>query len=211
MADTSLEAAVSEVVRTDPTSPKTVRRVVASRFTRALSEKLLDLIQGPVVQELVRKQLQQELAKRTALSARRSRKGRRSVAALARAVEAGRSFRQEALASSTMLTSDEAARHLNMSREALNQRRKAGKVLGLEGAKRGVRYPSWQFEDVVLRPLPRILHTLRHLDPWGHYLFFTNPEPLLGPKATPLDALREGKESEVLRVAGLLAAEATER
>jgi hypothetical protein len=41
-------------------------------------------------------------------------------------------------------------------------------------------------------------------------LFLTKPEPLLA-AATPLDALRKGRESDVLRVAELLAAEATTR
>jgi hypothetical protein len=126
---------------------------------------------------------------------------------LAEAVKAGEHFRNAKWASAEMLSSDEAALRLRMSREALNKRRQAGKALGLEAAKRGVRYPRWQFEDRVRPSIAELLLLLSHLDSWGHYLFFTRREPLLG-GATPLAALRRGKAAEVIRVARLLVAEA---
>jgi hypothetical protein len=80
-------------------------------------------------------------------------------------------------------------------------------VLGLTASKRGVRYPEWQFEDLVRPNLPQLLSTLAHLDPWGQYLFFIEPEPLLGGDS-PLQALRLQRAAEVLHVAQLLAREA---
>jgi hypothetical protein len=200
----SLDGAVREVVRTNPGSSAKVQRQVATRFARALDKTLLEFFKGPVAQEVLRRELRRELGRH--LGFRPS--GWRRAAAPQEAIDAGWSYKEQQL--EAMLTSDEAAARIRMTREALNQKRKARRVLGLEGAKRGVRYPAWQFEEPVFAALPRILQTLRHLDPWGHYLFLTKPEPLLA-AATPLDALRKGRESDVLRVAELLAAEATTR
>jgi len=124
------------------------------------------------------------------------------------AVRAGERFRDRIWASDEMWSSDVAARELNLSRESLNQRRQNRKVLGLQASKRGVRYPRWQFEDAVHPYVADVLSALPHLDAWGHYLFFTQPEPLLA-GSTPLDALRRHQFTEVLRVARLLAKEAT--
>lgn len=124
------------------------------------------------------------------------------------AVRAGERFRDRAWASDEMWSSEVAARELNLSREALNKRRQSRRVLGLQASKRGVRYPRWQFEDAVQPYIADVLAALPHLDAWGHYLFFTRPEPLLA-GSTPLDALRRRLSENVLHVARLLAKEAT--
>ncbi|MEO8992551.1 MAG: hypothetical protein ABI284_01080 [Nitrosospira sp.] len=119
----------------------------------------------------------------------------------------GSRFKQETWSSEEMLTSDEAASRMSLSREALNNRRKSGHALALEAGKRGYRYPSWQFEDALIPAMPDVLKALSSLDPWAQYLFFKQPEPLLKGEA-PLNLLREGKRDEVTRVARLLAMEA---
>lgn len=126
---------------------------------------------------------------------------------VAAAEEEGSRFRQEVWSSDEMLTSDEAAKRMNMSREALNNRRKSGQALGLEAGKRGFRYPSWQFEDALVPVIAEVLKALSPFDPWAQYLFFKQPEPLLKGNV-PLNLLRKEKSAEVTRVARLLAAEA---
>lgn len=106
-----------------------------------------------------------------------------------------------------MLTSDEAGRRIGITREAINNRRASGQALALEAGKRGYRYPAWQFEDRLVPAVPEVLKTLAYMDPWAQYLFFKQPEPLLGGE-TPLNMLREGRAADVIRVARLLAAEA---
>lgn len=125
--------------------------------------------------------------------------------ALAR--EDGQRFRDEVWRSDEMLRSGAAARRLNLSKEALSAQRQSRTVLGLTASEPGFRYPEWQFEDRVRLHVPELLSTLSHLDAWGHYLFFTQPEPLLGGR-TPLSVLRSEQPAEVLGVARILAEEA---
>jgi hypothetical protein len=122
---------------------------------------------------------------------------------MAEALRAGANFKQCALQGAEMLSSDNAAALVGITREALRKRRAAGTALGLEGGKRGVRYPAWQFDDNVLPHLAAILAVFQHRDDWGKYLFFTQPEPLLGGQS-PLDALHNGQGKEVVRIAAVL-------
>jgi hypothetical protein len=122
---------------------------------------------------------------------------------MAEALRGGANFKQRALQAAEMLSSDNAAALIGITREALRKRRAAGMALGLEGGKRGVRYPAWQFDDDVLPHLPAILSAFRQRDDWGKYLFFTQPEPLLGGQS-PLDALHDGQGKEVVRIAAVL-------
>jgi hypothetical protein len=126
---------------------------------------------------------------------------------VAAARRGGAHFRQAEWQRPDMLSSERASKLSGLSRETLNKRRKEGHLLGLESAKRGVRYPEWQFEDAVLPSMPALLGALAHLEPWGQYLFFTRAEPLLEGQS-PLEALRAGRAEDVLRVATLLAEEA---
>jgi hypothetical protein len=196
-APPALEAAVGDMVRAAGADPETSEKL-ATDFSTAVAE---------YVDRRIRDTFDRALATIDLPSTTRGERGPTpSTDGLALAIEGGEHFRQETWARPEMLKSDQAAQKLNMTREALNNRRKAHQVLGLDAAKRGVRYPEWQFEDSVLPHVPAILHALPHLDPWGHYLFFTRPEPLLG-GATPLRALRDGAADEVLRVAKLLVAD----
>jgi biotin operon repressor len=87
------------------------------------------------------------------------------------------------------LSSQEAADLLGISRQAVDKRRQAGKLLALDTGKKGYRYPAWQFELSGLEPL---LGALRGKDPWEQASFFLNPSAALGDR-TPLDALRSGE------------------
>ena len=214
MPSQSLKSAVREIARVDPADAKKVQSAV-TRLTAALDEQVAARVEVSVAKALRKLNVNERAvgapggwgAVAEVPGGRRGRGDRPAGAGLAGAVKAGERFRDDVWASDEMLSSDEAAALLNMSREALNKRRQAGRALGLEVAKRGVRYPRWQFEDQVQASVAELLSTLSHLDAWGHYLFFTRREPLLR-GATPLEGLRRGEGPEVLRVARLLADEA---
>jgi len=218
MPNETLEAAIREVFRVERPS-KAYRVVDSNKLNRAVSQL------KAAIEATLDARMKASLAKVVsgAPAAVRSPKARRQAGlgrasaletldhelggGLPAAVEAGEAIRDAIWSRSDMLSSDEAAKRVNMSREALNRQRQARKVLGLEATKRGVRYPQWQFEDRVRPNVAPLLAALSHLDAWGHYLFFTQAEPLLRGQ-TPLHVLRTGSPKEVLRVGHLLAKEA---
>jgi hypothetical protein len=77
----------------------------------------------------------------------------------------------------------------------------SNQLLALTQGKRGYSYPGFQFHDgKTLKGLEAILGALSALDPWMQLNFFTNPNERLG-KSTPIEALRDGKVDDVVRVA----------
>ena len=90
------------------------------------------------------------------------------------------------------LSSIEAAERLGMTRQAVDKRRRDGKLLAVELDKKGYFYPCWQFGlegfETILRDLGE-----KSNDTWEHMSFFVNPSDLLMDR-TPLDALRDGKK-----------------
>jgi hypothetical protein len=93
--------------------------------------------------------------------------------------------------------------HLS-SRQAVDNRRKAGRLLAVEAGRRGFHFPIWQFSpnDGMLRGFEATLGELREsgLDPWMSLIFFLDLSPGLGGR-TPLRALREGDIDRVRKVA----------
>ena len=118
-----------------------------------------------------------------------------------RAEQAGEQRKQAVLDQPEMLSAQAAAQRAGMSRQALDDRRKAGRALA--HLKRGFRYPAWQFEDGVAGAMAAILPALSHLDPWQQYFFFVQAEPLLD-GLSPLAALRAGKSERLLKVIEIL-------
>jgi Helix-turn-helix domain len=99
------------------------------------------------------------------------------------------------------LSSDEAARLLGISREAVNKRRQQGKLIGLP-AGRSYRYPVWQFQDgKTLTGLETVLQAIKVQDPWMQVAWMLNSNLRLGQR--PLDALRSGEIEPVEQVAFL--------
>ncbi len=92
----------------------------------------------------------------------------------------------------------EVAELLDLSRQAVDDRRKAGTLIGLKGTKRGYRYPKWQFSDdgLVLDGLPEILTTLGTLGSWAKAAFILNRNKRLNDER-PLDLLRRGESKRV--------------
>lgn len=121
--------------------------------------------------------------------------------ALAAASARGDAFKQDLLADPEMLSTAELARRLGMSPEGVRLKRKRHEVLGLELAKRGIRYPDWQVVEhrQLLPALPRLFGILGD-DPWTVYLFLLQHHAELnGTRA--LDALRRGKIDRVIATA----------
>lgn len=67
--------------------------------------------------------------------------------ALAQARERGVLRLAEVLDGAEMMRADEFARAIGVTRETVNQKRRRHAVLGLEGPRRGVRFPAWQLTD----------------------------------------------------------------
>ena len=100
-----------------------------------------------------------------------------------------------------VLSAQDAAKHLGISRQAVDKRRKAGSLLGLSLGRRGYAYPAWQFGKIgVLEGLETVLATLSTLDPWMRAVFFLSPSPRLS-EDSPLKALRQGRVTEVVKAA----------
>lgn len=99
------------------------------------------------------------------------------------------------------LTADEVATHLGLSRQAVDKRRRAGKLLGLSVGRRGYAYPAWQLgREGVLPGLEAALTSLKVYDPWMRAAFFLSGDPRLN-GATPLEELRRGNIEAVRRAA----------
>jgi hypothetical protein len=99
------------------------------------------------------------------------------------------------------VSATEAARLLGLSRQAVDKRRRAGRLIGLSVGRRGYAYPCWQFRDG--QPLPGLEAVVAELDgddPWEWVIFFLNPLERLNGE-TPLAWLRQGRVEEVRRVA----------
>lgn len=95
--------------------------------------------------------------------------------------------------------SEEIAQMLGVSRQAINQRRQRGKLIGLPRGKGKYLYPLWQFTDTgkTIKGLETVLSQLQRLDPWMQITFFLNPNVRLENK-TPLEMLRREKVESVV-------------
>ncbi len=91
----------------------------------------------------------------------------------------------------------EAAQVLGISRQAVDARRKRGRLLALgnPGGGRGWRYPLAQFDsasgDGVVRGIERALAAVEDEGGWMALAFLLSPEERLGGRR-PIDALKEG-------------------
>jgi biotin operon repressor len=113
--------------------------------------------------------------------------------------------RQQALVKSGggVLSGEQAAHILGISRQAVDKRRRQGQLIGLTQGRRGYAYPAWQFENgKSIAHLEKVLHALRGHDSWMQLSFFLNPNDRLE-GVTPLHALRAGNLESVLQAASI--------
>ncbi len=121
--------------------------------------------------------------------------------ALKRAYSRGATAAAELLSGPDMLSSDALAERLGLSREAVHQKRRRGELLGLEGAKRGMRFPAWQIGPNGRPPaaLPGLHEALG--EPWAVFRFLRQRHPELGMR-TGLEAMADPRQAtEALELA----------
>ena len=126
--------------------------------------------------------------------------------ALTAARARGAAFKAELLTDPDMLSTAAIAERLGMSEEGVRLKRKRHEILGLEFAKRGIRYPSWQLlpNAQLLPALPRLFDILGP-DPWRLYRFLLQHHAEAS-GARALDALKRGRSDAVLAAAQNIAA-----
>jgi hypothetical protein len=113
-------------------------------------------------------------------------------AALAAARDRGRLRAAEILASEDMLSADAFAEMLGTTRMTVNTKRQSGQVLGLDGAKRGFRFPVWQL-NADGKPYAELAELHERLGgPWAVYRFLVQPHGELG-GLTGREVLDRGK------------------
>jgi hypothetical protein len=100
-----------------------------------------------------------------------------------------------------VLPAEEVARLLHLTRQGVDKRRRARRLIGLDVGRRGYAYPAWQFEGgAVLPGLEEALRAMRALDPWMQAAFMVTGNARLGGR-TPLAELRRGRVEAVARAA----------
>jgi hypothetical protein len=104
-----------------------------------------------------------------------------------------------------MLSADAFADEIGATRETVNNKRKRHEILGLDGPKRGIRFPRWQLSEAgeLLPGLPELFQALGGR-PWAVYRFLLMKHAELGGKRG-LDAMRSGHVSEAVEVAKSIA------
>lgn len=101
-----------------------------------------------------------------------------------------------------VISAAQVAELLGVSRQAVDKRRRAGRLLAISTGRRGFAYPAWQFDTKhgVLPGVELIFATLDEHDPWMRLSFMLNPQSGLGER-TPLQTLRDGDLAAVERAA----------
>lgn len=99
------------------------------------------------------------------------------------------------------LSTDEVAKLLRVTPQAVHKRRALGKLLGFELGRRGLRFPAWQFTNTgVLAGLDEVLAAFDDVPPLGVLRFFLSGNTRLH-KQRPLDALRKREITAVVAAA----------
>ncbi len=99
------------------------------------------------------------------------------------------------------LTVEQVARCLGITRQAVDKRRRTGRLIYLSTGRRGYAYPAWQLQAAgVLPGLESAISELSVRDPWAQAAFFLSGDPRLDGE-TPLEALRRGNVEAVRHAA----------
>ena len=97
-----------------------------------------------------------------------------------------------------VLSAEQIAQKLGVTRQAVEKRRRAGRLVALTTGCHGYRYPSWQFSDGRTLPgLEKVLRALASHDEWMQTAFFVSRNPLLN-NQTPVEMLANGQLEAVL-------------
>ena len=118
--------------------------------------------------------------------------------ARARGVQAERRLLE---AEGGLLGVEEVAKALGITRQAVDKRRRAGRLIAVSRGESRYGYPAWQLAGAgTLRGLERVLLALRDVSPLSQIAFLLAPSGFLGGR-TPLAALRKGDAAKVLEAA----------
>ena len=102
--------------------------------------------------------------------------------------------------SGEFLSSEALADFLGIKRQAIDGRRRSGKLVAWRDQRGHWQFPLWQFDLEKKRLLPGISECLRELpeDDWSRMLFFLTIDEALSETERPIDLLREGKQLEAV-------------
>ena len=101
----------------------------------------------------------------------------------------------------SVLSAGKVGEVLTISRQAVEKRRKGGRLIGVSLGRRGFGYPAWQIsERGTLAGLEAVLDVLKPHDAWTKLVFFTSENAKTDSKK-PLDVLRSGDIEKVLAAA----------
>ena len=98
-----------------------------------------------------------------------------------------------------VVSGQEFADLVGVSRQAVDKRRRNGTLIGLALGKKGYVYPVWQAE-VGLGGLKPVFAALSEYGPWTQVVFMLTPNSWLGGE-TPLNLLRQGDTEIVIAAA----------
>lgn len=124
------------------------------------------------------------------------------VAALeAELLTVGDQGQRSVLAHPDMLDLDAASSLSGIPVRTLTHMCRTNRILALAraGARKGFRFPAFQFEAMVLPAMPAVLAAFGPTRAWQAFDFLTHSEPLLS-GAVPVELLRSGRPAEVERV-----------
>lgn len=121
--------------------------------------------------------------------------------ALVAARERGQGRIAEILKGDDMLTVEEFAHLIGTSRVTVNAKRQNHQILGLEGARRGFRFPKWQIgeDGKPFAALPKLFDCLGGSS-WAVYRFLVQHHPELD-GLSGREALARGRAAEALEAA----------
>lgn len=99
------------------------------------------------------------------------------------------------------LSADQVAKRLGITRQAVDKRRRMGRLIAVPIGQHRYAYPVWQFDPSGILPgLEDVLAELSLPDPWTRLAFFLGENTYLS-GARPLDELRKGNVDAVRRAA----------
>ena len=118
-----------------------------------------------------------------------------------RAIERGRRMMEsDLMAAGGTLSTQEVADHLEISPQAVDKQRQAGRLLAVTNPQGHFRYPAFQFTRPQVRQhLQAVLSRLDEDSPFVKLNWLLNPDSRLG--AAPVDLLDRGDVEPVLRAA----------
>ncbi len=100
-----------------------------------------------------------------------------------------------------VVSSEQVAKLLNLTRQGVDKRRASGKLIGISMGRRGYAYPVWQFQDgQVLPGLENVLKAMKEHAPWTQVMFMLTGDLRLKGE-TPLAQLRQGDIDSVVQAA----------